>query len=128
MSNEGNEFDITVPSYRIDDVIQAAARSASATVQDSEITDLGLIPNGEVNPEDVGALSLRYVDGVPQLVISGGTVIPAALRIVDQSGTPVATYTAGPLPTNTTRAAVTSSAPTQDSGPVPFVVDLLPPY
>ena len=51
----------------------------------------------EVKPEDVGTLSLRYVDGVPQLVVSGGTVLPARLTVVDASGKAVGAYTAGPL-------------------------------
>ncbi|MEU9033059.1 hypothetical protein AB0D46_37285 [Streptomyces sp. NPDC048383] len=39
-----------------------------------EVTDLGLIPSSEVKPDDVGALSVRYVDGVPVLVVTGGAV------------------------------------------------------
>ncbi|MFI6471418.1 hypothetical protein ACIBL5_14365 [Streptomyces sp. NPDC050516] len=54
-----------------------------------------LIPTDQVNPEDIGALSLRYVDGVPQLSVSGGTVIPAGLPVVDGAGNAVAAYTAG---------------------------------
>ncbi|MEU3048811.1 hypothetical protein ABZ705_20270 [Streptomyces sp. NPDC006984] len=70
--------------------------------QASEITDLGaipgtegtterpdLIPAAQVEPADVGALSLRYVGGVPQLVVSGGRAIPAVLAVVDESGVPV---------------------------------------
>ena len=54
-----------------------------------------LIPASEVKPEDITTLSLRHVDGVPQLVVSGGKVIPAELTVVDASGKAVATYTAG---------------------------------
>jgi hypothetical protein len=71
-----------------------------------EVTDLGAIPGTEGGPAapnlvgvpvteikpDVGMLSLRYVDGVPQLVVSGGTTIPASLTVVDTLGTPVAKY------------------------------------
>ncbi|MFI6041832.1 hypothetical protein ACIA8C_09370 [Nocardia sp. NPDC051321] len=51
----------------------------------------------EIKPENVAMLSLRYVDGVPTLVVSGGTVAPAAIMAVDSSGTPVALYTGGPV-------------------------------
>ncbi|QIS03976.1 hypothetical protein F5X71_18075 [Nocardia brasiliensis] len=53
----------------------------------------------EIEPEQVAMLSLRYVDGVPTLVVSGGTLAPAAITAVDSSGTPVAMYTGGPVPT-----------------------------
>ncbi|WP_328622212.1 hypothetical protein [Streptomyces sp. NBC_00354] len=74
-----------------------------------QIIDVTPVPASEVKPEDVGTLSLRYVDGVPQLVISGGRFAPAALTIVDPSGTPVATYTAGPLPVMTSRVLDTQN-------------------
>ncbi|MFB7860601.1 hypothetical protein [Streptomyces sp. NPDC056069] len=54
-----------------------------------------LIPADQVKPEDIGTLSLRYVDGAPQLVVSGGKYLPAGLAVVDASGSAVATYTAG---------------------------------
>ncbi|MEU4350490.1 hypothetical protein [Streptomyces sp. NPDC023838] len=62
-----------------------------------EIIDVTPVPASEVNPEDVGTLSLRYVDGQPVLVISGGTAFPAGITLVDGSGNAVAAYTAGPL-------------------------------
>ncbi|MGW8782589.1 hypothetical protein ACWGNM_31625 [Streptomyces sp. NPDC055796] len=63
--------------------------------QDSaQETDLGRIPADQVKPEDIGTLSLRYVDGQPQLVVSGGTVIPAGLTVVDGAGNAVAAYAA----------------------------------
>ncbi|MFF2964876.1 hypothetical protein ACFVT1_39785 [Streptomyces sp. NPDC057963] len=71
----------------------------------SEVTDLGLIPATEVKPEDAGLLSLRYVDGVPQLVVSGGTVIPTGLTVVDASGNAVAEYTGGPASSTGTQTA-----------------------
>ncbi|MFE7598106.1 hypothetical protein [Streptomyces sp. NPDC057494] len=58
-------------------------------------TEPTLIPADQVKPEDVGRLSLRYVDGVAQLVVSGGTAIPGGLAVVDESGNTVAAYTAG---------------------------------
>ncbi|PYC67786.1 hypothetical protein C7C46_30035 [Streptomyces tateyamensis] len=86
--------------------LDSSYRSAEVT---SEATDLGAIqgteggpaspdlsavPVTEVKPEDIGTLSLRYVDGVAQLVVSGGTVIPATLAVVSGSGDNVATYEA----------------------------------
>ncbi|AUG78880.1 hypothetical protein ACWC98_21670 [Streptomyces goshikiensis] len=69
-----------------------------ATVQlTPETTELALIPADQVNPEDLGTLSLRYVDGVAQLVVSGGRAIPQTIAIVDYSGAPVAAYSAGAL-------------------------------
>ncbi|MCX4826040.1 hypothetical protein OG883_40930 [Streptomyces sp. NBC_01142] len=62
----------------------------------AETVPLGEIPATEVNPEDVGTLSLRYVDGVPVLVVSGGSIIPASLTVVNESGSPIAKYAAGP--------------------------------
>ncbi|MFF3604033.1 hypothetical protein [Streptomyces sp. NPDC002463] len=41
-----------------------------------EATEPTLIPADQVNPEDIGALRLRYVDGVAHLVVSGGKYIP----------------------------------------------------
>ncbi|MFF8281012.1 hypothetical protein ACF05T_34010 [Streptomyces lateritius] len=52
----------------------------------------------EVKPDEVGVLSVRYVEGQPVLVVSGGTVIPETVRVVDQAGEPVAVYSAGPAP------------------------------
>lgn len=73
------------------------SRAASAEGQiASEDTDAVLIPATEVKPEDVGTLSLRYVGNVPQLVVSGGTVIPAELTVMDASGNAVAAYAARP--------------------------------
>ncbi|MFD7454462.1 hypothetical protein [Kitasatospora sp. NPDC059827] len=56
----------------------------------------------EINPDGVGMLSLRYVDGVAQVVVSGGHGIPAELTVVDGSGNAVAAYTAGPVTDSTT--------------------------
>ncbi|MGW2860844.1 hypothetical protein [Streptomyces sp. NPDC001205] len=62
--------------------------------------------SAEVKPEDIGALSLRYVDGQPQLVVSGGTMIPAGLTVVDASGNAVATYAAGPASAANSEGAI----------------------
>ncbi|MBT2384439.1 hypothetical protein [Streptomyces sp. ISL-11] len=55
-----------------------------------------IIDVSEPKPEDVGTLSLRYVDGVPTLVVSGGEAVPVSLTVVNDSGAPVAAYVAGP--------------------------------
>ncbi|MCD9899078.1 hypothetical protein LUR56_00965 [Streptomyces sp. MT29] len=62
---------------------------------DIQVTESVTTPSTEVKPEDVGTLSLRYVDGAPHLVVSGGAAVPAVLPVVDGSGQPVANYTAG---------------------------------
>jgi hypothetical protein len=49
-----------------------------------------IIDVSEVKPGDVGTLSLRYVEGLPVLVVSGGTAIPAQLTVVDGSGNLIA--------------------------------------
>jgi hypothetical protein len=46
----------------------------------------------EADPGDVGTLSLRYVDGVPVIVVSGGTAIPARLNVIDPAGATVSAY------------------------------------
>jgi hypothetical protein len=68
-----------------------------------EDSGLTIIPAAEVKPEEVGTLSLRYVDGVAQLVVSGGTIVPAGLTVVDESGNPVAAYAAAPPVASQTR-------------------------
>jgi hypothetical protein len=78
---------------QVEPTTSADQDSASA----AEATDLGFIPATEVKPEDIGALSLRYVDGVPVVVVSGGQGVPQTVAIVDESGAPVAAYSAGAL-------------------------------
>ena len=51
-----------------------------------------LVPASEVKPEDVGMLSLRYVNGQPVLVVSGGTHAPARLQLVNADGATVGIY------------------------------------
>ncbi|GAA3084740.1 hypothetical protein GCM10020000_83960 [Streptomyces olivoverticillatus] len=43
-------------------------------------------------------LALTYVDGRPVITPNGGPALPASLTIVDESGQPVAAYTAAPRP------------------------------
>ncbi|MFD4926178.1 hypothetical protein ACFWNE_33380 [Streptomyces goshikiensis] len=85
------------PTARINRSVDDAAGLAVTSKSGAEASgnpELTVIPASEVKPEDMGALSLRYVDGVPQLVVSGGTVIPAGLTVVDGAGNAVASYTA----------------------------------
>ncbi|MFD8440485.1 hypothetical protein ACFV2I_36220 [Streptomyces microflavus] len=51
------------------------------------------IPMTEIRSQEVGTFSVRYVDGRPQLVVTGGTVIPPVLTVLDGSGSVVAEYT-----------------------------------
>ncbi|MFI6956431.1 hypothetical protein ACIBJI_23515 [Nocardia sp. NPDC050408] len=57
--------------------------------------ELVVVPATEVALEDVGALSVRYTDGVPELVLTGGRVVPTLLPVTDGAGNLLATYTAG---------------------------------
>ncbi|MFF4104359.1 hypothetical protein [Streptomyces sp. NPDC001903] len=52
----------------------------------TEATQPPLIPADQVKPEDVGTLAIEYRDGVPVIVVSGGPVIPAIVRVEDRSG------------------------------------------
>ncbi|MFG2147533.1 hypothetical protein ACGFRG_25615 [Streptomyces sp. NPDC048696] len=77
-------------------------------------TEPALVPADQVKPEDMGALSLRYVDDVAQLVVSGGTAAPAAITIVDGSGSPVGIYTVGLIQAPTIQARRAVPAPATD--------------
>ncbi|MFF4104364.1 hypothetical protein [Streptomyces sp. NPDC001903] len=80
----------------------------------AESTDANLIPASEVKPEDVGMLSLRYVNRVPVLVVNGGRFMPARLTAVDATGRPIAAFTAGQHLTASTRMnAVARMAPVE---------------
>ncbi|MGW2860845.1 hypothetical protein [Streptomyces sp. NPDC001205] len=56
-----------------------------------------LTPADQIKPEDIGTLSIEYRDGQPVIVVSGGTVIPVRLTVVDGTGNAVAAYAAGPV-------------------------------
>ncbi|MEV7401994.1 hypothetical protein AB0N93_16610 [Streptomyces sp. NPDC091267] len=71
-------------------------RSFPTTVITPEASEVMLLPVAEVKPEDIGSLSLRYVDGVATLVVSGGTVLPAELPVLDGQGNAVASFSGGP--------------------------------
>ncbi|MFD7630514.1 hypothetical protein ACFV7Q_31600 [Streptomyces sp. NPDC059851] len=55
-----------------------------------------LIPADQVKPEDIGTLSIEYRDGQPVIVVSGGSVIPARLTVVNASGSPAVRFWARP--------------------------------
>ncbi|MFE9368153.1 hypothetical protein ACFYNN_36585 [Streptomyces sp. NPDC006978] len=88
-----------------------------------------VIDVSEVKPEDVGTLSLRYVDGAPQLVLTGGTVFPTTLQLVNGSGNVLGAYTANPAQPETrarsanvtrTLAGTGTAGWEGDSGPAVF--------
>ncbi|GJF25021.1 MULTISPECIES: hypothetical protein [Streptomyces] len=81
-----------------DENVQQGQDTVGEFVIPAEITDLNLLPATEVKPEDVGTLTLAYKDGAPVLTLSGGTVAPVVLTVVDESGSPVGLYSAGSLP------------------------------
>jgi hypothetical protein len=76
-----------------------AQAKGPAPVQLTDMAEPSVVPAPEVKPEDVAALTLTYVDGPPVITPNGGPALPASLTIVDQSGQPVAAYTAAPLAT-----------------------------
>ncbi|MFF5488724.1 hypothetical protein [Streptomyces virginiae] len=86
------------PREVIDVSTAPATGTTVAETGPTSVTDLGLIPVTEVKPEEVGSLSLRYTDGTPVLVVTGGAVIPATVAIVDGSGNTVGAYTVAPAP------------------------------
>ncbi|KUN25451.1 hypothetical protein AQJ23_16320 [Streptomyces antibioticus] len=77
----------------------------------AEISGLTVIPAGDLKPEDMGVLSVRYVDGAAQLVVSGGFALPAHLPVVDTGGALVAAY----LPASPAAAAQVSGGQTGEA-------------
>ncbi|MCX5427695.1 hypothetical protein OHU11_08400 [Streptomyces sp. NBC_00257] len=74
--------------------VQAASVLVGKQAPDFDIP--AVLGNGEIvdSFKLTEALSLRYVDKQPQLVVSGGTGIPAGLKVVNGSRNAVAVYTA----------------------------------
>ncbi|MFJ6798924.1 hypothetical protein [Streptomyces sp. NPDC091268] len=94
-----------------------------------EPSGLELVPVGEVQPEDVGMFSVRYTGRMPQLVLTGGTVVPSVLTVVDGAGNILAEYTARAATTTQGTIGATSRAlpidqnqlvgcPTPDCNPI----------
>ncbi|KMO96056.1 hypothetical protein [Streptomyces roseus] len=110
VANEGNH----VASYRARselEALEAYLLPPQGLFAESEVSDLyllqpdfldlppeatgrALIPADKVSSEDIGALSLRYVDDQPVIVVSGGKYIPASLPFVNDSGASPETYAA----------------------------------
>lgn len=61
-----------------------------------EVSELALIPANEAAPKDVGTLSVRYQEGVPVLVLTGGKLSPAQLTVTDASGKTIGAFSAQP--------------------------------
>ncbi|MFI8810260.1 MULTISPECIES: hypothetical protein [unclassified Streptomyces] len=70
-----------------------------------EGTSPTLVPADQAKSEDIGTLSIEYRDGLPVIVVSGGTLIPARLRVVDEGGNAVPAYASEAIaPLVTTRS------------------------
>ncbi|WP_327267163.1 hypothetical protein OG444_40275 (plasmid) [Streptomyces sp. NBC_01232] len=59
---------------------------------------LTVVEPADVKAEDVGLFSVRYRGSVPTLVLTGGTIVPSLITVVDGSGTILAEYEARPAP------------------------------
>ncbi|MFE5941542.1 hypothetical protein [Streptomyces sp. NPDC056480] len=70
----------------------------------TEMPGLTVIPEDDVKPEDIGVLSVRYVDGAAQLVVTGGTALPTHIPVVDAQGAVVAAYLQGQIAAKGSRA------------------------
>ncbi|KMO96054.1 hypothetical protein [Streptomyces roseus] len=55
-----------------------------------QATEPVLIPADQVDPEDRGTLAIEYREGVPVLVVRGGTFIPTRITVVHADRPPVA--------------------------------------
>ncbi|WP_328788782.1 hypothetical protein [Streptomyces sp. NBC_00273] len=89
------------------DTQQTPPEDSGLTIIPPQEGGLTIIPAGETKPEDLGTLSLRYVDGVPMLVVNGGTAVPAGLTVVDGAGNTVTTYVTSAPPQMGTRGLAT---------------------
>ncbi|MFE9139443.1 hypothetical protein [Streptomyces sp. NPDC007355] len=59
---------------------------------------LTVVEPADVKAEDVGLFSVRYRGSVPTLVLTGGTIVPSLITVVDGSGNILAEYEARPAP------------------------------
>ncbi|WP_158866817.1 hypothetical protein [Streptomyces xanthophaeus] len=59
---------------------------------------LTVVAPADVKAEDVGLFSVRYRGSVPTLVLTGGTIVPSLITVVDGSGHVLAEYEARPAP------------------------------
>lgn len=67
-----------------------------STVIESEQAGPVEISASEFTREDLGTFSVRYRGTIAELVVTGGTVVPSVLTVVDGDGNLLAQYTAGP--------------------------------
>ncbi|AZQ74374.1 hypothetical protein EKH77_27005 [Streptomyces luteoverticillatus] len=88
------------------------------TATDPTSAPTELVPAPDAKPEDVSALGLRYAEGRPEVLVSGGRgVLPVELTVVNGSGNTVAAYTASSAANQPDRAS---------RGLLDGVVDYLP--
>ncbi|MFD7454461.1 hypothetical protein [Kitasatospora sp. NPDC059827] len=81
-----------------------------------ETTEPVLIPADQVKPEDIGTLSIEYRDGWPVVIVSGGTCIPAVLKVVHGAGNAVGAYSVAPqLPALQSRSLDTTTSYLEDA-------------
>ncbi|MFZ3492340.1 hypothetical protein ACODT5_03705 [Streptomyces sp. 5.8] len=59
---------------------------------------LTVVAPADVKAEEVGLFSIRYRGLVPTLVLTGGTIVPSLITVVDGSGNVLAEYEARPAP------------------------------
>lgn len=79
------------------------ALSAPGSIPVTEIrpeSESGLteVAPADVKKEDIGMFSVRYKGSVPTLVLTGGTIVPSLITVVDGSGNILAEYEARPAP------------------------------
>ncbi|WP_405633829.1 hypothetical protein [Streptomyces sp. NBC_01174] len=80
------------------------AAPAPGSFPDTEIhpdaeSSLTVVAPADVKAEDVDMFSVRYKGLVPTLVLTGGSIVPSLITVVDGSGNVLAEYEARPAPT-----------------------------
>ncbi|WP_406187265.1 hypothetical protein [Streptomyces sp. NBC_01006] len=69
-----------------------------AEVRPEADSGLTVVAPADVKAEEVGLFSIRYRGLVPTLVLTGGTIVPSLITVVDGSGSVLAEYEARPAP------------------------------
>ncbi|MFE2273321.1 hypothetical protein ACFXB4_29310 [Streptomyces lavendulae] len=101
---------------RVSEIQEVPTSKGPAPVQIPAVEPV-LVPTSEVKSEDIGTLSIEYRDGQPVVVVSGGTYLPAGLRVVDGAGNAVALYAAGSVSEAGARGLLGNSFKFPDSVP-----------
>lgn len=70
----------------------AASLGLSSAQGDKVPAESAIVPSDQLKPEEIATLSLEQRDGQPLIIVSGGPYLPAAIKVVDASGEPVAAY------------------------------------